>query len=76
MLLRELVLSRYDCNPSLTTDKIIVIVIYSSFVEQGKEWAINNSLHGFGRRFDIQYEIGMSSSSPLIGIFIDDMDDL
>ena len=38
MIKREYALSRYYCNPSLTTDKIIVIVIYSSFLlNRGKD---------------------------------------
>jgi hypothetical protein len=43
MLSREYTLSQYDSSPSLTTFKIAVIFIDSSFVEQVEEYICFNT---------------------------------
>ena len=48
---------QYDCSPPLTTDKMLVIFINNSYVEQVEAPAIYLSLYGFLWSFGFQYKL-------------------
>ena len=68
--IRILITSLWYLQALLTGDKIFVIVIESSFVEQVEEPSIYLSLYGFLWSFGIQYNVGKSSYSSYSEYFL------
>ena len=75
-LLLEYILPQYEGNPSFTADKMLIIFIYSCFVEQVEDPAIYFSQYGFVWSFGILHEVDKVSYSSLSRICIDDMNEL
>ena len=73
---KPFVSKQYDCSPPLTADKMLVIFINNSDVEQVEAPAIYLSLYGFLWSFGFQYKLGKSQYSSLNRIFINDINDL
>ena len=75
-LLLEYILPQYEGSPSLTADKMLIIFIYSCFVEQVEDPAICFSQYGLFWSFGFLHKVDKVSYSSLSRIFIDDMNTL